>query len=129
LSLILNVIVSVIDYRKCKSLLDNILFLINLIGEYPVPSPTGFVPFKTEIPQPLLILSSLLPGYSPERASINAIQLLQSRGIPTGTLPDGSPNLMLLYNLLTNKANDKEQSENGKIEIMTALGPGVGKSL
>jgi hypothetical protein len=70
-----------------------------------------------------------LPGYSPERASINAIQLLQSRGIPTGTLPDGSPNLMLLYNLLTNKANDKEQSENGKIEIMTALGPGVGKSL
>lgn len=129
LSLILNVIVAVIDYRKCKSLLDNILFLINLIGEYPIPSATGFVPFKTEIPLPLLALSSLLPGYSPERASINAIELLQKLSIPTGTLPDGSPNLMLLYNLATNKANDKEQAENGKVEIVTPAGPGVGKTL
>ena len=76
-----------------------------------------------------MALSSLLPGYSPERASINAIELLQGLGVPTGTLPDGSPNLMLLYNLATNKANDKEQSENGKVEIVTAAGPGVGKSL
>jgi hypothetical protein len=55
--------------------------------------------------------------------------LLQKLSIPTGTLPDGSPNLMLLYNLATNKANDKEQAENGKVEIVTAAGPGVGKSL
>jgi hypothetical protein len=123
----LNVIVAVFDYRKCKSLLDNILFLINLIGEYPVPSPTGFVPFKTEIPQPLLILSSLLPGYSPERASINAIQLLQSRGIPTGTLPDGSPNLMLQFNLAANSAIVSNITEDGKIEVITAAGPGTGK--
>jgi hypothetical protein len=39
--------------------------------------------------------------------------------MPTGTLPDGSPNLMGLYTLLTNKAVDKEESENGKLE--TAL--------
>jgi len=119
------------DYRRCKSLLDNILVILNLVGQIPVPSPTGsgFVPLKTEIPLPLLALSSLLPGYSPERASINAIELLQGLGVPTGTLPDGSPNLMLLYNLATNKANDKEQAENGKVEIVTAVGPGVGKSL
>ena len=81
------------DYRRCKSLLDNILVILNLIGQIPVPSPTGsgFVPLKTEIPLPLLALSSLLPGYSPERASINAIELLQGLGVPTGTLPDGSP--------------------------------------
>jgi hypothetical protein len=36
---------------------------------------------------------------------------------------------MLLYNLATNKANDKEQAENGKIEVVTAAGPGIGKSL
>jgi sulfur carrier protein ThiS len=119
------------DYRRCKSLLDNISLILNLVGQIPVPSPTGSgtVPLITEIPLPLLALSSLLPGYSPERASINAIELLQKLSIPTGTLPDGSPNLMLLYNLATNKANDKEQAENGKVEIVTAVGPGVGKTL
>jgi hypothetical protein len=127
LAAIINLIVAVIDYRKCKSLLDNILFLINLVGTYINPLKTQ--PLKTEIPLPLLALASLLPGYSPERATINAIELLQGLGIPTGTLPDGSPNLMLLYNLATNKANDAEQAENGKIEIVTAAGPGVGKSL
>jgi hypothetical protein len=124
---IINLIVAFFDYRKCKSLLDNILILINLVGVYLNPLKTQ--PLKTEIPLPLLALSSLLPGYSPERATINAIELLQGLGIPTGTLPDGSPNLMLLYNLATNKANDAEQAENGKIEIVTASGPGVGKSL
>ena len=124
---IINLIVAFFDYRKCKSLLDNILILINLVGVYLNPLKTQ--PLKTEIPLPLLALSSLLPGYSPERATINAIELLQGLGVPTGTLPDGSPNLMLLYNLATNKANDAEQAENGKIEIVTAAGPGVGKSL
>jgi hypothetical protein len=107
------------DYRKCKSLLDNILLLLNLIGQT--------VPIS--IPLPLLSLAALLPGTSPERASINAIELLQGLGIPTGTLPDGSPNLMGLYNLATNKANDREESENGKVLVMTALGPGYGKKL
>jgi hypothetical protein len=110
------------DYRRCKSLLDNILLLLNLVGQLGRPG-------RTEIPLPLLALSSILPGFSPERATINAIELLQGLGVPTGTLPDGSPNLMLLYNLATNKANDKEQTENGKVEVVTAAGPGFGKSL
>jgi hypothetical protein len=93
------------DYRKCKSLLDNILLLLNLIGQT----------FPVSIPLPLLALSGLLPGTSPERAAINAIEGLQAVGIPTGTLPDGSPNLMGLYNLIVNKANDKEEAENGKV--------------
>jgi hypothetical protein len=125
---IVNVIAAFFDYRKCKSLLDNILYLVNLVGVYLNPLKNKLA-LKTEIPLTLLGLASLLPGYSPERATINTIELLQSLGIPTGTLPDGSPNLMLLYNLATNKANDKEQAENGKIEVVTAAGPGIGKSL
>lgn len=110
------------DYRKCKSLLDNILLLLNLVGQFAPP-------FKNKIPLPLLALASALPGYSAERATINAIELFQSVGIPTGVLPDGSPNLMGLYTLLTNKANDKEESENGTVEI-AVLGPvGFGKKL
>jgi hypothetical protein len=102
------------DYRKCKSLLDNILLLLNLIGQT----------FPVSIPLPLLALADLLPGTSPERAAINAIEGLQAVGIPTGTLPDGSPNLMGLYNLIVNKANDKEESENGK--ILTTIKPRSG---
>jgi len=120
LTLIVSQLVS--DYRRCKSLLDNILLLLNLVGQI-VKRPGN------EIPLPLLTLASLLPGTSPERATTNAIEGLQGLGIPTGTLPDGSPNLMLLYNLVTNKALDKEEAENGKVEVMTASGPGFGKKL
>ena len=102
------------DYRKCKSLLDNILLLLNLIGQT----------FPVSIPLPLLALADLLPGTSPERATINAIEGLQAVGIPTGTLPDGSPNLMGLYNLIVNKANDREEAENGK--ILTTIKPQSG---
>lgn len=108
------------DYRRCKSLMSNILYLLNLIGG--LGKGTG-------IPIPLLLAAQFLQGYSPERATINAIEGLQKLGIPTGTMPDGSPNLMLLYNLITNKAVDKENAENGKTEIaLTSFATGVGKS-
>jgi hypothetical protein len=107
------------DYRRCKSLLDNILLLLNLIGQT--------VPIS--IPLPLLSLAALLPGTSPERASINVIEGLQKVGIPTGTLPDGSPNLMGLYDLISKRGSEKEEAENGKILVATATGPGYGKKL
>jgi len=110
------------DYRKCKSLLDNILLLLNLVGQI-IKKPGN------EIPLPLLLLASMLPGTSPERTTTNAIEGLQGLGIPTGTLPDGSPNLMLLYNLVSNKAIDREEAENGKVEVVTLAGPGFGKKL
>ena len=113
------------DFRRCKSLLDNILLLLNLVGQ----GRNFNQPLKSEIPSPLLLLASVLPGYSPERATINSIEILQSLGIPTGTLPDGSPNLMLLYNLATNKAVDREESENGKVEVAGLSGLSFGKKL
>jgi hypothetical protein len=109
----------VFDYRKCKSLLENILLLFNLIAQT--------VPIT--IPQPLLALAALLPGTSPERASINVIEGLQKVGIPTGTLPDGSPNLMGLYDLISKKGSEQEEAENGKVLVATALGPAYGKKL
>lgn len=120
LALIISQLIN--DYRRCKNLLDNILLLLNLVGQF-VRKPGN------EIPLPLLALASLLPGTSPERTTTNAIEGLQGLGIPTGTLPDGSPNLMALYNLVTNKAIDKEEAENGKVEVVTLSGPGFGKKL
>jgi hypothetical protein len=104
----------VFDYRKCKGLLDNILLLFNLIGQTA----------RISIPQPLLALADLLPGTSPERASINVIEGLQKVGIPTGTLPDGSPNLMGLYDLISKRGSEKEEAENGK--VLTTIKPQSG---
>jgi len=122
-ALAVSALVGIVEFRKCKSLMDNILFLLNLANKG-LGRQT-----PNEIPLPLLLLSGNLPGYSPERATINAFELLQSVGIPTGTLPDGSPNLMGLYTKLTNQAVDKEESENGKVEIAVAGLFGIGKKL
>ena len=122
-TLAVSALVGFVEFRKCKSLMDNILFLLNLANKG-LGRQT-----PNEIPLPLLLLSGNLPGYSPERVTINAFELLQSVGIPTGTLPDGSPNLMGLYTKLTNQAVDKEESENGKVEIAVAGLFGIGKKL
>jgi hypothetical protein len=113
------------DYRKCKSLMSSILLLLDTINGL---GPKQLIS-RNDIPVPLLYLAQFLPGYSPERATINTIELLQGLGIPTGTLPDGSPNLMLLYNLMSNKGVDAENAENGKVQVvMTSPVTGYGKS-
>jgi len=108
------------DYRKCKNLLDNILLLLSTIGQT--------LGGGQQIPFPLLALSSALPGISAEQMTINTIQTLQSIGVPTGALPDGSPNLMLQFNLASNKGIVSNITEEGKIEGLTILGaPVTGK--
>lgn len=104
------------DFRKCKSLVDDILRLLGLL------SGIGGV----SIPAPLLLLTDILPGTSSNRSTINTIELLQSVGVPTGVLPDGSPNLMNVYNFMMHKGAEKEQSENGKIEGMGIVPPVTG---
>jgi hypothetical protein len=107
------------DYRKCKNLLDNILLLLSLIGQSVGGGQT--------IPLPLLALSSALPGISAEQMTINTIQILQSIGVPTGPLPDGSPNLMLQFNLAANKGIVSNITEEGKVETIGMAGPSIGK--
>jgi hypothetical protein len=120
IALIITTIIK--DYRQCKSVIDSILALLNFL---PLKKPS--------IPIPLLSFSSLLPGYSPNKAFINSIENLQKLGLPTGPLPDGSPNLGLqaIYSQL--KGGDLEQKENGKSEIIvkTPFGAflGNGKSV
>lgn len=111
IALIINqIVIGVKDYKKCKSLIDDILIILNLISSL---APPG-----SKIPKVLLLLANFLPGTSASRASINTIEELQKLGIPTGTLPDGSPNLMLLFNLASNKGTKKESAQNGKIQAI-----------
>jgi hypothetical protein len=93
------------DYRKCKSLIDDILQLLKLINGLPIK--------RLRIPSALLALSEFLPGKDPNRAANNTIEFLQKVGVPTGILPDGSPNLMNFFNKSIHKGLDKEEAENG----------------
>ena len=72
--------------------------------------------------------TDFLPGTDPSRSSINTIQYLQELGVPTGTLPDGSPNLMNFYMKAIHKGADKEQTENGVTDTFTFTVPGGGIS-
>ena len=110
ISLLLIVAKFIDDWRKCKSVVDELLGLLSLI--------TGF---GNSIPLPLLFAAELLDGYSESRAFVGAIEEMQKAGIPTGSMPDGSPNLDLLskFSQMTGMAN--EEAENGKVQV--AIGP------
>ena len=93
------------DWRQCKSILDQILALLKLPG---LPS---------SIPLPLLLAAPLRSGFSQKRALKNTIEELQKNGLPTGPLPDGSPNLALIAITSQLEGSSKENFENGKVEF------------
>lgn len=106
------------DARKCKSLLDEIQTLLSIVEG---ANATSVKPRK-KLSALAALMSDFLPGESPERATINSIKYLQEFGIPTYTLPDGTPNLMLLYGLAFQKGDKVEKARNGVSD--TILIPG-----
>lgn len=113
IALLLAVISVISDYRRCKSLIDEIFAILNLVN---LPGLGG-----GGIPLPLLFASRLLDGYSESRAFIGVIEELQNMGIPTGAMPSGAPNLEMLGKFGQMKAMANEDAENNKIQI--AIGP------
>ena len=96
-----------IDYRNCKSVIDDILKLLNLALN------------RQDSGLPLFALagSQLLGGVSDTRAFANAVEGIQAAGLPTGDAPDGQPNFMNMAFMAMIKGQNKEQAENGKTEI------------
>jgi hypothetical protein len=109
----------VTDYKKCKSLLDEISLLLSLIGQYNAAN-------LFRIPSFLNLFAVLLPGYSPERATVNILEKMQKLGLPTGAGPDGSPNFMNLFTKSVVSGIDEEETENGKVETAVQLPPPFG---
>ena len=98
---------ALIDFRNCKSVIDEILKLLNL----------GLNQIDISLPTFALASSRLLSGVSNIRAFTNVVENLQKAGLPTGDLPDGSPNQMnrSFKNIIDGM--NKEQFDNGKTEI------------
>lgn len=105
------------DYRRCKSLLDEIAMLLQMIS-----STVGAI----RLPAFLNLFAALLPGFSPERATLNVLEELQKLGIPTGPGPDGSENLMNQFAKSIISGMDTEESQNGKVQTSVSLAPPIG---
>ena len=105
--LIIQLIQGFIDYRECKSLVDEILKLLNL----------GAAATGISLPSFALAASSLLGGFSPTRAMTEVTERLQSIGIPTGDLPSGAVNINMPAIFQQIKGNYQEQLANGKVEV------------
>ena len=101
--------VAITNYRECKSLLAQIQKILKLISRQ--------IPNTNPLSKSLVGLADYLPGVSPERATINAIEIAQKFGLPTGALADGQPNKMIFYQLATQKGLKFEDAANGVVDI------------
>ena len=97
----------VTDWRQCKSVVDELLQLLSLAASQ----------LNLGLPASVLSLASFLPGMSETRTLANIIEELQKSGIPTGDMPDGSPNLFIQSMSSQINGQQKEMQENGKTEI------------
>jgi hypothetical protein len=95
------------DFRECKSVIDELLALLKIAGRG----------FGNAIPYPLLLASEFLDGYSTNRAFLNTIEEFEKLGLPTGPMPDGSPNLMLISMKAMMDGMNKEEIQNGNYNI------------
>jgi hypothetical protein len=102
------------DWRKCKSVIDELIKIMSVGGQI---AQDILGALTSQIPLPLLFASEFLGGYSESRAFIGTIEELQKLGIPTGPLPDGTPNLTVLSMFGQLKAAEKEKNENGKVQV------------
>jgi hypothetical protein len=102
------------DFRECKAGIDEILALLNSGVKNRIEKLQNR---QTPIPLPLLLSAQLLDGYSPTRAFLNTIENLEELGIPTGPMPDGSPNKFVASIKGIFDGNSQEIAQNGKVAI------------
>lgn len=107
------------DFRDCKSVVDDLTKILSLVVRKKVSALQANP--NSDVPLPLLFTARLLEGSSPTRSYINTVQSLQELGVPTGPMPDGSPNEFLASIYAIIQGVDKENAENGKSVV--AVGP------
>ena len=107
------------DFRDCKSIVDDLTKILSLVVRKKVSALQANP--NSDVPLPLLFTARLLEGASPTRSYINTVQSLQELGVPTGPMPDGSPNEFLAAIYAIIQGMDKENAENGKSVV--AVGP------
>lgn len=110
LSLVALVTKLVSDFRQCKSVIDDLLSVLSLVEK-------SMRSQKKSLPYPLLVASRVLSGFSKTRAMLKVIEKFDELGLPTGPMPDGSPNLFLAAVDSIIGAIDEEETKNGQVQI------------
>jgi hypothetical protein len=105
-ALIISIAKIIKDFRECKSIINDLQALLSQIQST-----------TQQLPLPLLLASKLRKGYSKTGAFLNVISEFEKLGLPTGPMPDGSPNLMLVSVKAIIDGMDKEMTENGRVDI------------
>lgn len=92
------------DYRKCKEVISDIAAIIQfaLRGQ------------RFTLPPFLSDLAAFRTGFNDTRAFLEVIQQFQKYGIPTGPMPDGSPNLYMLAMKGMIEGTEAERNKNSK---------------
>tara|TARA_R110001583_G_scaffold113162_1_gene263556 strand:+ start:3987 stop:5843 length:1857 start_codon:yes stop_codon:yes gene_type:complete len=110
------------DFANCRNVLNQLFRLLK------IPN----IPGGVSIPMPLLFATSIRPGFSDTKAFMGVLEKYQEMGLPTGDLPDGSPNPMLMLEYQRIKAVESERSMNSVVKsvnypmtVATPSGPGV----
>lgn len=102
------------DYRRCKSVVNEIMYIFSMA--------TKATPFF--IPAPLLAVAPLRSGFDNSRAFNNVIMEYQKLGLPTGPMPDGSPNLMMASKMAEISGIQSEDNANGVVNVLFPSVPG-----
>lgn len=122
INILMQIIQLIDDFANCRNVLDQLFKLLK------IPNiPGGF-----SIPPPLLFATAVRPGFSDTKAFMGVLEKYQEMGLPTGDLPDGSPNPMLMLEYQRIKAVESERSMNSVVKainypmtVATPSGPGV----
>ena len=105
--ILVNIANFIRDQRSCKNVIDELQKLLKITSKG----------FGNQVPLPLLLSSRFLSGFSSSRAYINVIGEFEKLGLPTGPMTDGSPNLMLAAIKAIIDGVDKEEAENGQVQV------------
>lgn len=118
INLALTIAQGISDFRRCKSIIDELQRMLQLTSQ--IRSLTG-----GGVPPLINYLANLKPGMSATSLLTRFIEKLEDSGVPTGDLPDGSPNLGVIIQQGFNQSLMDEIAENGKTEV-TITGIEVG---
>ena len=103
---ILTALIPFAGIGSCEELYNAILVLLSQLK-------TGI---SQKIPGLLLQLAKQLPGYSEDRAILNAVELLEANGIPTGDL-FGQDNNVVPFIASILKGHQKEMDQNSFVQV------------